>query len=211
MTRIEPELVVAALAGASFESARAGPMLASIRPAAVVVPIRFGAEPEVSFVLRARHLVEHAGEVAFPGGKPEPGEALRDTALREAEEEVGLMRHQLRELGTLSPVPVITGLHLIHPFVMAVSEHAAPRAASGEVERVLLSPLEAWIDGRLRYATFPTEWRGNRFLMPQFEIDGALLFGATALIFHELLTKIADRLGVALPEPTEASRAPWLR
>jgi 8-oxo-dGTP pyrophosphatase MutT (NUDIX family) len=211
MTRIDAELIAAALGGSSFRAARPGPMLARIRPAAVVVPIRFGAEPSVSFVLRARHLNEHAGEVAFPGGKPEPGEALLDTALREAEEEVGLSRDQLRELGTLTPVPVITGLHLIHPFVMAVSEHASPRAASGEVERVLVAPLGAWIDGRRRYATFPSEWRGNRFPMPQFEIEGALLFGATALIFHELLTRIADHLGVALPEPEQAARAPWER
>jgi 8-oxo-dGTP pyrophosphatase MutT (NUDIX family) len=211
MTAIDRELVVAALAGSTFGAARTVLELPGIRPAAVVVPIRFGSRPLVSFVLRARHLAEHAGEVAFPGGKPEPSETLLDTALREAEEEVGLARDQLEQLGMLSPVPVITGLHLIHPFVMAVSESAVLSAASGEIERVLVTPLDAWIHGELRYATFPAEWRGNRFSMPQFEIEGALLFGATALIFHELLTRIADQMGVSLPEPEQAARAPWQR
>lgn len=208
---IDEELVRSALGGSRFPSSRFDPSLPGIRPAAVVVPIRFAAEPTVSFVLRSRHLAQHPGEVAFPGGKPEPLEELRDTALREAEEEVGLKRAELRELGTLSPVPVITGLHLIHPFVMAVADTAVLRVASAEVERVLETPLLAWIRGDLRHATFATEWRGNRFYMPQFEIDGALLFGATAIVFHELLTRIADRLRIDLPQPTSVETPPWAK
>jgi 8-oxo-dGTP pyrophosphatase MutT (NUDIX family) len=208
---VDAELLRRVLGGSTFATPLLVPELDTIRPAAVVVPIRLGAEPSVSFVLRSRHLSEHAGEVAFPGGKPEPGERLIDTALREVEEEVGLTRDDLELLGTLTPVPVVTGLHLIHPFVMAVAPGVSPRPTSGEAERVLETPILAWLRGELRHSAFPTEWRGSRFFMPDFEIDGAILYGATAIVFHELLTRIADALRIDLPAPRISETPPWAR
>jgi hypothetical protein len=111
----------------------------------------------------------------------------------------------------LTPVPVVTGLHLIHPFVMAVAPGARVRAASGEVERVLETPVMAWIRGELRHSAWPTEWRGSRFFMPDFAIDGAVLYGATAIVFHELLMRIADKLRIDLPKPIVSETPPWLR
>jgi 8-oxo-dGTP pyrophosphatase MutT (NUDIX family) len=205
--KVDADFIRAALAG----PARAGIALEGTRPAAVLVPIRFEPEPVVSLVVRSRHLSEHAGEVAFPGGKPERGEALRDTAYREAEEEVGLVRGDLDELGVLTPVPVVTGLHMIHPFVAAITSGARPRAASGEVERVIETPALGWITGELRRQAFATEWRGNRFLMPQFPIDGALLYGATAIVFCELLIRIAEALRVDFPDAELVDTPPWAR
>jgi 8-oxo-dGTP pyrophosphatase MutT (NUDIX family) len=197
-------------------SALAGPTASAFafedtRPAAVLVPIRFDPDPIVSFVVRSRSLADHPGQVAFPGGKPEPGEALRDTAFREAEEEVGLARGDLEELGVLSPVPVVTGVHLIHPFVAAIPRDARPYPASGEVERVIETPALGWITGELRRQAFATEWRGNRFLMPQFPIDGALLYGATAVIFCELLIRIAGALRVDFPDAELVDVPAWAR
>jgi 8-oxo-dGTP pyrophosphatase MutT (NUDIX family) len=206
---VDAELLRRILGGATFAAPFLPPDFDTIRPAAVVVPIRLGAEPRVSFVLRARHLSEHAGEVAFPGGKPEPGEALIDTAYREVEEEVGLGRADLELLGTLTPVPVVTGLHLIHPFVMAVAAGAHPCPTSSEAERVLETPILGWLRGDLRHSAFATEWRGSRFLMPDFEIDGAIVYGATAIVFHELLIRIADALRIDLPAPLITETPPW--
>jgi 8-oxo-dGTP pyrophosphatase MutT (NUDIX family) len=197
--------------GSSFPAPLLTPLFDRMRPAAVVVPIRLGPEPSVSFVLRSSHLSEHAGEVGFPGGKPEPGEELLDTACREAMEEVGLARADLDLLGTLTPVPVVTGLHVIHPFVMEVAPGARLAAASGEVERVLETPILAWLRGELRHSSYPTEWRGSRFLMPDFEIDGTLLYGATAIVFYELLTRVADALGIEMPAALVTESPPWVR
>lgn len=205
--RADIDLVRAALAG----PARQGFTIEGARPAAVLVPIRFTPDPMVTLVVRSRALAEHPGQVAFPGGKPEPGEALRDTAFREAEEEVGLARADLEELGVLTPVPVVTGVHLIHPFVAAIPRDARPFPASGEVERVIETPALGWIAGDLRRQAFATEWRGNRFLMPQFQLDGALLYGATAVIFCELLIRIADALRVDFPEAELVDVPAWAR
>jgi 8-oxo-dGTP pyrophosphatase MutT (NUDIX family) len=205
--RIDADRVRAALAG----PVRPALELEGTRPAAVLVPIRFEPEPVVSFVLRSRHLAQHAGEVAFPGGKPEPGETLRETAYREAEEEVGVSQRDLDELGMLSSVPVVTGLHLIHPFVAAVAPHVRLEPACGEVERVIETPLADWLEGKLRRQAFATEWRGNRFSMPQFQLDGALLFGATAVVFLELLMRLSTSLGLELPEAEHVETPPWAR
>lgn len=209
--KIDRALVKSVLGGEAQREPHPGPWSESIRPAAVVVPVHFEPEPTVSFVLRAAHLSAHAGEIAFPGGKPEPGEQLVDTALREAEEEVGLRSEDFELLGTLTPVPVITGAFLIHPFVMAVREGAEPRAASGEVERVLQTSVIAWLSGELRRCGYPVEWRGNRVVMPEFSIGDRTLFGATAIVFNELCVRIADALGVDLPEPELLEKPAWER
>jgi 8-oxo-dGTP pyrophosphatase MutT (NUDIX family) len=208
---VDADLLRRILGGASFAAPFLTPEFDTIRPAAVVVPIRLGGEPSVSFVLRAQHMSEHPGEVAFPGGKPEPGEALLETAYREVEEEVGLARQDLELLGTLTPVPVVTGLHLIHPFVMAVKPGARMHPTSDEAERVLETPLLGWLRGELRPSAWPTEWRGSRFFMPDFALDGAILYGATAIVFHELLMRIADALRLDLPAPRITETPPWQR
>lgn len=209
--QIDAALLRSVLGGPDFSPPHPGPWLERIRPAAVVVPIRLEPEPSVSFVLRAAHLSEHAGEVGFPGGKPEPGEALIDTALRETHEEVGLARSELELLGTLTPVPVITGLHLIHPFVMALAPGAELSVASEEVERTLQTPVIDWISGKRRRQAFPVEWQGSRLLMPEFELDGATLYGASALVFQELVTRVADGLRLDLPEPELVDTPAWER
>ena len=209
--KLDRAFVRSALGGSPARAPHPGPWAEGIRPAAVVVPVHFEPEPMVSFVLRAAHLSSHAGEIAFPGGKPEPGEELVETALREAEEEVGLRRDDFELLGTLTPVPVITGAFLIHPFVMAVRAGAAARPASGEVERVLQTRVFAWLFGELRRSAYPVEWRGNRIHMPEFSIGGRTLFGATAIVFNELLVRLADGVGTDLPEPHSLDKPAWER
>ena len=209
--RIDRALVRSAVGGSDLRAPHPGPWGDAIRPAAVVVPVHFEPTPMVSFVLRASHLSAHAGEIAFPGGKPEPGEELVETALREAEEEVGLRHDDFELLGTLTPVPVITGAFLIHPFVMAVRAGAVPAPACGEVERVLQTPVIAWLSGELRRSVYPVEWRGSRVHMPEFAICGRTLFGATAIVFNELLMRIADALGAELPTPDLLDKPAWER
>jgi 8-oxo-dGTP pyrophosphatase MutT (NUDIX family) len=180
------------------------------RAAAVIVALRF--EPALSalLVLRASHLADHAGEVGFPGGKPDPGDAdLTATALRELDEEVAVPPSAVTILGPLSPMPVITGRYLIHPFVGALAEGAAPRVASPEIERVLELPLLPLLTGEVRMSAVQGLWSDAMRFAPHFEVGGAVLYGASAYILYELLLRLAGRLGLSLPEPIITDVLPW--
>lgn len=209
-------MITAALIRESLAAPMPLPALGSIidvsaaRPAAVVVPLRLEPEPAVVLVLRGAHLKDHGGEVGFPGGKPEASDAdLAATALRELEEEVGVPAHEIDLLGELMPMPVITGRYLIHPFVGALRPGAAPRVASPEIARVLTLPLLPILNGEQPIAAVRGEWSGAMIFAPHFTLDGCVLYGASAYILYELLTRLAKRLGRALPEPAIQDALPW--
>jgi len=176
-------------------------------PAAVVLALRF-APARLLVVERAPHLHDHAGELGFPGGKPDPTDAdLRATAARELSEECAVSG--VDWLGELEPCPVITGRFLIHPFVAALPAGAAPRAASGELARVHDLLLEPLLDGSRRYGASRGQWRGVQLVTPDFDLGGATLYGASASIALDLLRRIAAELGAALPEPVMHDRPAW--
>ncbi len=180
------------------------------KPAAVVLPIRFEPEVSVIAVIRSEKLRDHPGEVGFPGGKLEEDDRdLRAAAFREAREEVALAATDLEELGTLSPVPVVTGRFLIHPFVAAVKPGAEPRVASSELSRMVEVPIAPWITGERRHGAVAAEVRGRRWLLPHFDVADRVLYGASAIIFYELLLRLCNVLGVEMPEPRVQQELPW--
>jgi 8-oxo-dGTP pyrophosphatase MutT (NUDIX family) len=206
---LTPALVRSALCGLPSAPSLWLPVLQdNPRAAAVAVPIRFSNEPAAIAILRSTTLREHAGQVAFPGGKAEPEDRdLYATALREMDEEVGLSEAEL--LGRLTPTPVYSGRYLIHPYVVAVPEAHAPEPRSPEIARILELPLGAWLRGDEPTRGVLVPWEGSTVLMPHFELDGCVLYGASAVIFHELITCLADALGVTLPPPRLQKTMPW--
>lgn len=182
------------------------------KDAAVVVPLRLDPEPHAVLVLRGSQLADHAGEVGFPGGKPDPDDgSLEITALRELAEEIAVAPSDVQILGSLMPVPVITGRYLIHSFVGLLGAGAAPSVASPEIARVLELPILPLITGERPIAAVRGAWGsdGRVVFAPHFEVDGAVLYGASAYIFYELLARLAARLGRALPPPEITERLPW--
>ncbi|PRQ08603.1 NUDIX hydrolase [Enhygromyxa salina] len=146
--------------------------------------------PALVLIERSSKLRQHAGQIAFPGGKVEPGDRdLLDTALREASEEVGLPREQVRVLGRLSPVPTPTG-YMIVPYVGRVLGDWQPRPASGEVERILMPSLRTLMDPAIHRLTGSVEWEGERYDLHQFDIADPPLWGATARMVWDLLERI---------------------
>ncbi len=206
------ELVARALARPSPFPSFAFAHDAPPRPAAVVVPLAFEPEPTVFAVLRAAGLRDHAGEVGYPGGKPEPAdEDLRATALRELREEVGL--DDVDVLGRLAAVPVVTGRYLIHPFVADV-RRARPRIAQSEVAEILPIPIAPYLEGAIRIEAVRTAFGGLEFLTPHFALrtpSGArvVLYGASAFILWELLLRLAAELGGELTPPVVVDARPW--
>ena len=200
--------------------------VAGARPAAVVLPVLLderGAGARVVLLVRAAGLRDHGGELAFAGGKPEPGDAsLEATALRELEEELGARPSDVEMVGALSPVPVLDRRFLIHPFVALASPGARFRVASPEVEAVYAAPLEPLLSGARSHFAVRATWRGAAAIAPHFELlleadrlDGPpatsrrVLYGASSYVLHELLVRLADALSIALPAPVLESAPPW--
>jgi 8-oxo-dGTP pyrophosphatase MutT (NUDIX family) len=180
------------------------------KDAAVIVPLRLDPEPHVVLVLRGAQLADHAGEVGFPGGKPEPIDRdLEATALRELGEEIAVASADVRILGKLRPMPVITGRYLIHPFVGLLARGAAPRVASPEIARILELPLFPLLTGERPITAVRGQWGDGIVFAPHFAVDGATLYGASAYIFYELLARLAVKLGLTLPPPELTDRLPW--
>ncbi len=160
-------------------------------------------EPHVVFTKRRGDLRRHAGEISFPGGRRDPEDAdLAETALREAEEEIGLPRQDVSLLWELPPTSTFVTNYLIHPFVGRIPAGLAWRPSENEVEEVLELALPALRSGRTR--TRLTR-RGITFQTDAYLVEGHLIWGATARILEHLLARLNDAdLGSATAPPTEA-------
>lgn len=164
-----------------------------LRHAAVLAPLlpgdlEFG--PRILLIERAGNLRAHAGQLAFPGGKPEPGDRdLLETALREAEEEVALPRAQVEVLGRLEPVPVPSGFMVV-PFVGLVHGPWQPRIQDSEVKAVLTPTLVELSDPSLYRLTGHREWRGTQYPLHEYRIHEPPLWGATARMVFDLLARM---------------------
>ena len=147
-----------------------------------------GQGPHAVFTRRRTDLRRHAGEISFPGGRRDPDDAdLADTALREAEEEIGLSRAQVSLLGELPPVSTFVTNYVIHPFVGLIPTGLSWEASPSEVDAVLELPLDALRAGRTRTRM---ERRGISFETDAYVVDDHLIWGATARILESLLERL---------------------
>ena len=166
--------------------------------AAVLVPLFLAADdaqPHAVFTRRRADLRRHAGEISFPGGRRDPEDAdLAGTALREAEEEIGLPRAAVRLLGELPAVATFVTGYVIHPFVGEIPPGLAWRVSEREVDAVIELPLEALRAGRARTRI---ERRGIAFETDAYIVDEHLIWGATARIVEHLLERAEELLPAA--------------
>jgi 8-oxo-dGTP pyrophosphatase MutT (NUDIX family) len=156
--------------------------------AAVLVPLYVAVatgEQHVVLTRRRADLRRHAGEISFPGGRKDVEDAdLLATALREAEEEIGLARAQVNVLGALPATSTFATNYLIHPFVGAVPQGVAWRLSPKEVDEVIELPVQALRGGRTRTRL---ERRGISFETDAYVVGAHLIWGATARIIEHLL------------------------
>jgi 8-oxo-dGTP pyrophosphatase MutT (NUDIX family) len=147
-------------------------------------------EPGLIFTERRADLRRHAGEISFPGGRRDPGDAdLATTALREAEEEIALDRGAVEVVGALPPVSTFVTNYRVQPYVGLV----APPLELGlepnptEVETVLTFTLARLQEG---YEMRRLIRRGIPIHTPTYEVDGQMIWGATARILSDLLERV---------------------
>ncbi len=151
------------------------------RCAAVLIPLAwFENEWHLLYTRRTDKVETHKGQVSFPGGTCDPGEETPEqTALREADEEVGIHPQDVRVLGRLAPMITITSF-LVTPVVGIVQWPYAFRVGNTEVDRVFTMPL-AWLADKNNRWEFKIPGRNYRLIV-YHPFDGELLWGATAIM-----------------------------
>jgi len=158
--------------------------------AAVLVPLFLDADGALHAVFTERRadLRRHPGEISFPGGRRDDGDAdLWSTALRESQEEIGLPPADVELLGALQPTPTFVTNYAIYPFVGLIEPGFAWVLQEREVAQVLELPLAAVRDG---YGRRRLVRRGIPFRTDTYETGGHVIWGATARIVADLLDRI---------------------
>ncbi|MFP8953788.1 NUDIX hydrolase [Natrialbaceae archaeon A-arb3/5] len=155
--------------------------------AAVLAPIvdRDG-EDHLLFTRRADHLGEHPGQMSFPGGGAEPiDETILETALREANEEIGLDPTEADVVGQLDDIRTVSE-YAVTPFVAHVPDREYERDGA-EVAEIVCLPLSGLLDP----ANYENEQRNHPYygdiVIHYFHVDGYTVWGATGRILVQLL------------------------
>ena len=161
-----------------------------LKPAAVLLPLVFRHEPQVLLTQRTHHLTRHAGQVAFPGGRADPGDiSLVETALRETQEETGIEPAYVTIAGFLDAHETGTG-YAILPVVGLLSEGFALSPHAAEVAEIFEVPLSFLLDP-VNKKTQSREFQGHMRTFYSFTYEGHYIWGATAamlLNFGERIT-----------------------
>jgi len=159
-----------------------GPLPPGTRRAAVLVPLVFAPDGAALVLTKRTDTVErHKGQISFPGGGVEAGEALLDAALRETYEEVGVRPEDVTVLGRLDDQETSVSGFLVTPFVGEIPYPSRLRLSPGEVGAILQVPLQVFLEpGTLR--TEVRERGGRTDTSYYYTVGSQVVWGATARI-----------------------------
>lgn len=171
-------------------TARIGAVLLMVYPLADELHVVLTRRPDT--------LNTHAGQISFPGGRQEGDETLQTTALRETFEEVGITDADLTVIGQLTPLYIPPSDFEVTPFVAWHHPPTRPafQPSAAEVAEILEVPLSQLLDPSTLQES-ERIFQGQSFQVPFFNVDGHKVWGATAMMLREFLTRL--QLVRALP------------
>jgi 8-oxo-dGTP pyrophosphatase MutT (NUDIX family) len=160
-----------------------------IRPAAVLVPVVDHPEPTVLLTQRAQHLPDHAGQVSFPGGKIDKGDVSPlASALREADEEIGLDRGHVEPLGYLDLYMTTLGYRIV-PVIARVAPGFTLNLNTSEVDNTFEVPL-AFLMDQANVQRHARDWQGLMRHYYAITFGERYIWGVTAGILRNLYDRI---------------------
>lgn len=164
----------------------------SYRAAAVLIPVTRNSETnksEIVLTVRAAHLKSHGGQISLPGGtKEEQDPDFQTTALRESEEEIGLLAHQVQVLGKLGDMALPSGFR-ITPFVGLIDSGLEFVPSPDEVADIFHAPLELLLDPGAYQKTI-MEFNGEDRIILEINFEKYRIWGATAAILYHLAQQV---------------------
>ena len=172
-------------------SSRAAALAQQTQPklSAVLVAVFPNAAGNACTVLMQRNAYEgvHSAQISFPGGKQEPSDIdLVDTALREAEEEVGIPRNGLKVQGPLSDVYIPPSGFLVTPYLATTQEHPTWVPDPREVQQIIELPLADLVAPNASREHAIELSNGMVIRAPGFKVQKHIVWGATAMMLGEL-------------------------
>jgi 8-oxo-dGTP pyrophosphatase MutT (NUDIX family) len=166
------------------------------RIAAVLMLVRLiEATPHMLFIRRSQKVSRHKGQISFPGGSKDSGDlSLEFTALREANEEMGIDPNSLRVLGSLPATDTVASNFLVHPYIAVPHEPAAHlvyRTDDYEVDAIIEIPLPHIVDPNSKRIE---QWimRGTTFPASFYAYKNHVIWGATARILDDFTRDVSE-------------------
>lgn len=164
--------------------------LQAINPRIAAVMMLFypkNGKTHLVLIVRNAYNGVHSSQIAFPGGKYETFDAsFKDTALRETQEEVGVLSEKIEVIKEFTPMYIPPSNFLVHPFLGISKEELLFHPDEREVADIIELPLSFFLNDEIIIeATLSTSY-GNNILVPAFNIQNHIVWGATAMILSEL-------------------------
>lgn len=142
---------------------------------------------ELIFTLRSSQLRKHSGQISFPGGRKEPGETNIETALRETQEEIGILPNKLEIINEITQLYVPPSNNIIYPIIAYSKEKLEYKINPSEVDEVIKTDFSLFLDkDNLKYSS--NLYLNQLIPFPYWDIKHSTpLWGATAIILQEII------------------------
>jgi len=174
----------------------------SLKRAAVLIPLfKAAAEYRVLFTKRTDRVEAHKGQISFPGGKieEEDGSPL-ETALREADEEIGLSRKDVTVLGQMDDARTVSSNFIVHPFVGLIPYPYEFKTSAMEVKELLDVPFDVFLSGDSAGENTPVVYEGVTYQSLAYRYKGEVIWGATARIMQNLVNLVKRKLDLPVDD-----------
>jgi len=170
----------------------------SLKRAAVLIPLfKAASEYKILFTKRTDSVEAHKGQISFPGGRieEEDGSPL-ETALREADEEVGLSRKDVTVLGQMDDARTVSSNYIVHPFVGLIPHPYDFKTSVQEVKELLEVPFDVFLSGDSAGQSSPVVYEGATYQTLAYRYRGEVIWGATARIMQNLVDLVKRKLNL---------------